>query len=107
MNMFTVQVGHSVLEYMYRDAGNWKTHATVLLTGKVENGELLVRSCLDWAEQFIPEQVQLPALHQRHFGTSSVMGQASWIIPSIRFSAFARQNRRKWRRARLSVERGS
>ncbi len=62
------QKGFAVLEYMYRDAGNWKTYGAVLLRGKVRDNGAVLRSCLEQSELFVPEQVLLPALHQQHWG---------------------------------------
>ncbi|MNM62158.1 hypothetical protein D3C81_734810 [compost metagenome] len=59
--------GYAVLEYLYRDAGNWKTHGAVLLSGKVRDSGAAIRSCLEQGEFFVPEQVLLPALHQQHW----------------------------------------
>lgn len=60
-------VSYSVLEYMYRDAGNWKTHGVALPLGNVGALEATIRSCLDPGELFVPEQVLLPGLHRRHW----------------------------------------
>ena len=59
--------GFAVLEYLYRDAGNWKTHGAVLLRGKVRDAGAAIRSCLEQGEFFVPEQVLLPALHPQHW----------------------------------------
>lgn len=54
-------------EYMYRDAGNWKTYGLVLLKGF---GPPALQACiidaLDSGLYFIAEQVNLPALQHRH-----------------------------------------
>lgn len=57
----------AVLECLYRDAGNWKTHGAVLLRGKVGDNGAAIRSCLEQGELFVPEQVLLPALHPQHW----------------------------------------
>lgn len=58
-------LNHSVFEYLYRDAGNFKSWATLLLIGKVTPTEVLgVRDKLDGGEFFIPEQIGVPALCQ-------------------------------------------
>lgn len=56
----------SVFEYMYRDAGNWKTYGVVLLTG-FESAEARVLESLDSGETFVAEQVSIPALCQKHW----------------------------------------
>lgn len=58
---------YSVLEYLYRDAGNWKTHGAVLLHGVDPEAQDALRACLDWNAQFVAEQVLLPALQDRHW----------------------------------------
>lgn len=57
----------SVFEYLYRDGGNFKTHGRVLLAGHVANAEQTIRSCLDWGNQFVAEQVGIPWLCQEHW----------------------------------------
>lgn len=52
---------------MYRDAGNWKTRSCVLLVGIDDEAESVLRACLEWGEQFVPEQVMLPALYEQHW----------------------------------------
>lgn len=49
------------LNYLYRDAGNWKTCQTVVLAGQMtdEIFNELVACCEDGHELFIPEQVGL------------------------------------------------
>ena len=57
----------AVIEYCYRDAANWKTHGSVLLTGTPTADhvrELL--AALDSGELFIAEQVGLPPLQRQH-----------------------------------------
>ena len=61
------RVSYSVLEYMYRDAGNWKTYGAALLQGRAGAYEATIRSCLDPGELFVPEQVLLLGLHRRHW----------------------------------------
>ena len=46
---------HTVFEYMYRDAGNWKTSGSLLLVGASGDAEAVIRGCLDWADQFVVE----------------------------------------------------
>jgi len=55
-----------VFEYRYRDAGNFKTYGALLLTGYAADADATVRSCLDWADQFVAEQVGIPALCAEH-----------------------------------------
>ena len=60
-------VDHCVFEYMYRDAGNWKTHGALLLTGNAEGVREPLRNCLDWEGLFVAEQVGIPSLYDEHF----------------------------------------
>ncbi|SKA11762.1 hypothetical protein [Novilysobacter spongiicola] len=60
--------GCSIFEYMYRDAGNWKTHGALLLSGAPL--ESAVRECLEWGDQFVAEQVGVPSLCPEHFAAT-------------------------------------
>lgn len=53
----------TVFEYLYRDAGNFKTYGRVLLLGRDEAAEREIRACLEWGDQFVAEQVGIPALY--------------------------------------------
>jgi hypothetical protein len=52
---------------MYRDAGNWKTHGVLLLSGDAEGACDALRECLEWGDLFVAEQVAVPALCEEHF----------------------------------------
>lgn len=56
-----------IFEYVYRDAGNFKTHGKVLLTGASEQAEAIIRGCLEWGNQFVAEQVRIPVLYEQHW----------------------------------------
>lgn len=58
---------YSVFEYRYRDGGNFKTHGRLLLTGQNPEGEQTIRRCLEWGDQFVAEQVGIPALCLEHW----------------------------------------
>ena len=58
---------HTVFEYMYRDAGNWKTSGSLLLVGGCPDADAAIRACLDWSDQFVAEQVRVPSLCPKHF----------------------------------------
>lgn len=58
---------HSVFEYLYRDAGNFKTYGALLLTGSEPEADSSVRECLEWADQFVAEQVGVPSLCRKHW----------------------------------------
>lgn len=57
----------TVFEYMYRDAGNFKTAGRLLLSGQDAYAEAAIRSCLEWSDQFVAEQIGVPALCQQHW----------------------------------------
>src|SRR3546814_4262373 len=60
--------GHfTVFEYMYRDAGNFKTEGRLLLSGMDPEAEAVIRGCLEWRDQSVPEQVGVPALCEDHW----------------------------------------
>lgn len=61
---------YCVLEYLYRDAANWKTYGEALLAGAWS--EPLTRqleATLDPDRQFVAEEVGLPSLHDLHAAT--------------------------------------
>ncbi|QOW25514.1 hypothetical protein [Lysobacter sp. H23M47] len=58
---------HSILEYLYRDAGNFKTYGALLLTGYTPDADADLRACLEWGDQFVAEQVGVPVLCAEHW----------------------------------------
>lgn len=53
-----------VLEYLYRDADNFKAYGGILLTGNVaENYVSQIESLLESGEYFVAEQVGIPVLY--------------------------------------------
>lgn len=64
MNALTT---HCIFEYMYRDAGNFKTDGRLLLIGQVGETEAVLLRCLDWGNQFVAEQVGVPSLCREHW----------------------------------------
>lgn len=61
---------HCVFEYMYRDAGNWKTHGALLLSGNADGAADALREYLEWGDQFVAEQVGIPSLCEEHFAST-------------------------------------
>ncbi|MGY1459012.1 hypothetical protein ACW5F0_10235 [Luteimonas sp. A534] len=57
----------TVFEYVYRDAGNFKTAGCLLLSGQDPHAEGAIRPCLEWADQFVAEQIGVPALCEAHW----------------------------------------
>lgn len=62
-----MQSAESVFEYIYRDAGNFKTQGRLRLVGTVDSAEQTIRDCLDWGDQFVAEQVDVPSLCRAHW----------------------------------------
>lgn len=58
---------HCIFEYMYRDAGNFKTDGRLLLSGQIGEAEAALLRCLDWGKQFVAEQVGVPSLCREHW----------------------------------------
>jgi len=55
-----------VMEYMYRDANNFKAFGQLLLTGDVTDSNIIeIKSFLDSGEYFVAEQVDVPALYSQ------------------------------------------
>jgi hypothetical protein len=60
--------GYCVFEYLYRDAGNWKTFGLLLLSGHgSEEASAAIRGALDCDATFVAEQVAIPSLCKQHF----------------------------------------
>lgn len=59
----------SVFEYVYRDAGNFKTHGRIRLAGADDRAEQAIRDSLDWGDQFVAEQVGVPSICRAHWET--------------------------------------
>ncbi len=58
---------YSMFEYLYRDAGNYKTHGRVLLRGRVlTEDDAAIRRALD-DDTFNHDAVGLPSLHAQHW----------------------------------------
>lgn len=58
---------HSIFEYRYRDAGNFKTYGALLFTGYTVVAEAELRSRLGWDDQFVAEQLGIPSLCSAHW----------------------------------------
>jgi hypothetical protein len=54
---------------MYRDAANWKTFGSLLLTGNANASREILMMCLDWGNQFVAEQVSVPSLVDEHLAS--------------------------------------
>lgn len=57
----------TVFEYVYRDAGNFKTAGRLLLLGENPEAGSAMRSCLEWGDQFVAEQLGIPSLCEEHW----------------------------------------
>ena len=58
---------HCIFDYLYRDAGNWKTYGVLLLVGVCAGAALKLREWLEPGELFVAEQVGVPTLCQQHW----------------------------------------
>ena len=56
-----------VFEYMYRDAGNWKSFGLLSLSSEAEYVCQDVRKWLDGGDLFVAEQIGVPSLCAEHF----------------------------------------
>ena len=55
-----------VLEYLYRDADNFKAFGEILVSGDVPKGYISeIESCLYAGELFVAEQVKIPTLYSQ------------------------------------------
>ncbi len=55
-----------VMEYMYRDANNFKAFGQLLLTGNITDSNIVeIKSFLDSGEYFVAEQVDVPTLYSQ------------------------------------------
>ena len=55
-----------VLEYLYRDANNFKAFGEILVFGNVSEDYITeINSCLDYGEYFVAEQVNIPTLYSQ------------------------------------------
>jgi hypothetical protein len=67
-----------VLNYMYRDADNYKQHGEVTLSRALTEQETeRIRRALDMGEYFIPQQVGMPPL-QMNFGGIDPDSDHAW-----------------------------
>ena len=57
-------IPHTVFEYLYRDAGNYKAGGQLLLIGEytTTSEDAIRKSCDSW-DHFVAEQVGVPALY--------------------------------------------
>jgi len=57
---------YNVLEYLYRDANNFKAFGQILVSGNVSDDYVTeIKSYLDSGEFFIAEQVNVPTLYSQ------------------------------------------
>jgi hypothetical protein len=56
---------YTVIEYLYRDAGNYKAFGELLLIGRIEVSDVAkLCSCFEGGEYFIAEQLAIPTLYE-------------------------------------------
>jgi hypothetical protein len=57
---------HTIFEYQYRDASNYKAYGVLLLRGiSNEEQQAALERCCEGAEYFVAEQLNIPALPPR------------------------------------------
>lgn len=55
-----------VMEYMYRDANNFKAFGEILLSGIISDNDIAeIKSLLDSGEFFVAEQLRVPVLYSQ------------------------------------------
>ena len=55
-----------VMEYLYRDANNFKAFGQILLSGNIDEDYVSqIQSSLDFGEYFVAEQVNVPVLYSQ------------------------------------------
>lgn len=75
---------YTVMEYLYRDAGNYKAWGELLLDGLVdERNEILIREFLDSSEFFIPEKAGIPALRSKLYKYSNGPTEADHVFHEL------------------------
>lgn len=57
----------SIFEYLYRDGGNFKTGGRLLISGQDPQAESAIRACLEWGDEFVAEQIDVPSLCEEHW----------------------------------------
>jgi hypothetical protein len=65
---------YTLFEYLYRDAGNFKAHGMILLSGQISQAERgLIESKLESGEFFIAEQIGIRPLYDALYQYSGGM----------------------------------
>jgi hypothetical protein len=99
----------TVFEYVYRDAGNFKTTGRLLLSGQDPQAEVAIRGCLEWGDQFVAEQVGVPALCEEHWESvgegPSDLDHAFHEFVCLRLAKKADKTLREWGSMSQMVER--
>lgn len=62
-----MEAQNTVFEYLYRDAGNFKTYGQLILGGTSSDAEQVIRRCLEGDGQFVAEQIGIPSLCPEHW----------------------------------------
>jgi hypothetical protein len=67
---------HTLFEYLYRDAGNFKSRGSILLSGRLSPPERsLIESKMEGGEFFIAEQIGIKPLYEALYEFSGGMTQ--------------------------------
>jgi hypothetical protein len=71
---------HTLFEYFYGDAGNFKSHGSILLSGHISQSEReLIESKMESGEFFIAEQIGVKPLYNALYEFSGGMTQADHV----------------------------
>lgn len=74
----------TIFEYLYRDAGNFKSHGSVLLSGQISQSERdLIEGKLESGEFFIAEQIGVEPLYEELYKFSGGMIQQDHVWHSF------------------------
>ena len=81
---------YCVMEYLYRDANNFKAFGEILISGKFSDTDVdELKSLLDSGEFFVAEQVNIPTLYSQLWKYSNgptIADQAFHEFSSIRLA---------------------
>ena len=115
----TYMNNYYVLEYLYRDANNFKAFGELLVHGTISKDYITeIESYLDFSEYFVAEQVNIPTLYSQLWKYSNGQTQADhayhefsllrpatddeiasldlWGEASILLDAFRTANQQSW-----------
>src|SRR5688500_2582210 len=78
---------HCVFDYVYRDAGNWKTHGSVLLSGEARGVRDAIQACCEWGDLLSRSRSAFRRC-VRSTGRTAVTGRPNLTTPIMSSSIF-------------------